>query len=54
MDNTVREKVIETYKIVTGKTNYGTNLYIISRSEIKLLFSAQTQSAKCDFMFTLS
>ena len=50
LERRLRGDLIETYKIVTGKANYGSNLYRISRSGLKLLFNASARSAKCDFL----
>ena len=50
LERRLRGNLIETFKIVTGKTKYGSNLFNMSRNGINLLFASSMQSSKCDFI----
>ena len=50
LERRLRGDLIETLKIVTGKTKYGSNLFNMSRNGINLLFALSMQSSKCDFI----
>ena len=45
-----RGDLVESYKILSGKTNYGEGMYKVSRSGLKLLYSSKDGFYKFNFL----
>ena len=50
LERRMRGDLIETFKILKGINNYGSNLYNVSRGGSKLLFTSNNNSSKSGFL----